>query len=225
MTENSRFEGFSPDTFRFFMELGFNNEKAFMDANRERCKNAVQLPMRMMANELIPTALDIDPDFNTRMTTLVSRMNRDTRFSKNKLPYRDHAWMGFRHGEERTSESFCMYFEIEPGGYGYGMGMYGPNSALMKPFRERALADPARLAALSAALTGAGFTVEGEPYKKQRIACPVPEVGDLVNRSGISWCFFSRDIGKTFSRAVFEETKAAFELMGPLYGFVTGYGK
>lgn len=216
------FAGFTPDAFRFFLELGFNNEKSFFDANRERCRAIVQNPMRALANELIPAAREIDPAFDTRLSILVSRMNRDTRFSKDKRPYRDHAWIGFRRAETRTSESFCLYFEIEPGGYGYGMGMYDANPALMKPFRERALARPQQLLGLSQALLDKGFNVQGELFGRDRHPSAPEQIKPYVNRKGISWCFFSKEIEKTFSREIFVETREAFELMKPLYRFVLG---
>lgn len=222
MQQPKAFKGFEPDTFKFFLELGFNNEKAFFDANRARCARVVQQPARALANELIPAALGMNPDFDTRMGVLVSRMNRDTRFSKNKLPYRDHAWIGFKPAQMHTSEAFCVYFEIEPGGYGYGMGMYDANPALMKPFRERAIANPQKLLDLSKPLLDRGFTLQGEAFKRDRFPAAPEAIKPYVNRKGISWCFFSKDIEKTFSREIFVETNEAFALMKPLYRFVMG---
>ena len=220
--KKQQFEGFAPDTYRFFLELGFNNEKAFFDANRERCRLVVQQPMRALAAELIPAALEMNPAFDTRLGVVVSRMNRDTRFSKNKLPYRDHGWIGFRPCETRTSEAFCVYFEIEPGGYGYGMGMYDANPALMKPFRERALANPQKLLALSDALGARGFEVHGNSFKRDRFPAAPEEIKPFLNRTGISWGFFTRDVEKTFSREISVEVQEALRLMRPLYRFVMG---
>lgn len=222
MQQPKEFQGFVPDTFKFFLELGFYNEEPFFNANRERCRKVVQLPARALANELIPTALEMNPDFDTRMGVLVSRMRRDTRFSKNKLPYRDHIWIGFRPVETRTSEAFCVYFELEPGGYGYGMGMYNANPALMKPFRERAIANPQKLVDLSEPLLARGFQLQGDFFKRDRYPAVPEEIKPYVNRRGISWCYFSKDIEKTFSREIFVETKEAFERMKPLYRFVMG---
>ncbi len=220
--QHQAFTGFTPDTYRFFLELGFNNEKAFFDANRERCRAVVQQPMRALAAELTPLALEMNPAFDTRPGVVVSRMNRDTRFSKNKLPYRDHAWLGFRPCETRTSESFCVYFEIEPGGYGYGMGMYDANPALMKPFRERALANPQKLLDLCAPLMARGFVLSGDLFKRDRFPAAPEQIKPFLNRKGLSWNFFSTDFDKTFSREIFVETREAFALMKPLYRFVVG---
>lgn len=222
MREIGEFHGFTKDTFAFLMELGFNNDRAFFDANRERCREVVQDPMRALAAALIPKALEIDPEFNTKLTTVVSRMNRDTRFSKNKLPYRDHAWLGFRYPNTYVSESMSVYFEIDTRGYGYGMGMYGANPELMRPLRARAAADPERLIELSAALTGRGFTIEGDMFKRDRFPDMPEAVKQFTNRKGISWCYYSTELSRTLTPGLVDEVKDAFDAMKPLFRFVTG---
>jgi uncharacterized protein (DUF2461 family) len=52
--------------------------------------------MKELALLLTPAALEIDPDFNTRATSVVSRIRRDTRYSHDKTMYRDHVWLGYR---------------------------------------------------------------------------------------------------------------------------------
>ena len=91
-----KFCGFKPEAYIFLTELGFNNNKQWMDENRWRYKEYVYKPLCRLGEMLLPTMLDIDSEFNPRLTTIVSRINRDTRYSKNKLPYRDHMWLGFR---------------------------------------------------------------------------------------------------------------------------------
>ncbi|MBQ3201519.1 MAG: DUF2461 domain-containing protein [Clostridia bacterium] len=216
------FKGFVPDTYRFLMELGFFNEKAFYHANRERCKQVVLDPMRAMALDLTPKALEIDPNFNTRLTTVVSRMNRDTRYTKDKRPYRDHCWLGFRLPNTYISESLCVYFEVEPSGYGYGMGMYGANSELMKPFRARVLADPQRFLDILADPRLQKFKVYGEPYKRDRFPDAPEAVKPYINRKGISWGYFTEDLTKTYEPELFEEVLDAFDAMKPLYRFMQG---
>ena len=71
MIETAPFTGFTADGYRFLMELEYNNEKAFVEANRKRYYDGVRDPMRSLASALAETALDIDPDFNTRLTGVV----------------------------------------------------------------------------------------------------------------------------------------------------------
>ncbi len=222
MNEPTAFSGFCPDTYLFLMELGFENNRAFFDANRARCRAVVQEPMRALASALCPLALEIDPDFNTRMTSMVSRMNRDTRFSKNKLPYRDHAWLCFKHREEAVSECFGIYFEIQPSGYGYGVGMYAPVPQVMAPFRARVLADPARFLALAASVEAAGMRLEGELYKREHFPDAPEELRPYLNRKSIGWSFFSKEVKRTLDPALQGDLEDALRLIKPLYRFVMG---
>ena len=216
------FKGFEPDTYRFLMELGFYNERSFYHANRDRCRKVVLDPMRALALDLIPKALEIDPNFNTRLTTVVSRMNRDTRYSKDKSPYRDHGWLSFRHPDTMSSESLCLYFEMGPNGYGYGMGMYNANPIVMKPFRERAIADPERFLALLEDPRLEKFTVEGDLYKRDRFPDAPEAIKPFINRKGLSWCYFDKALKNTFDPALVDEVIDGFDALKPLYRFIQG---
>ena len=86
------FSGCPEEMYQFFWEIAFQNHREFFEANRDRYKRVVQEPMRALAAELLPTALSLNPSFNQRVTTIVSRIRRDTRYSHDKSPYRDHVW-------------------------------------------------------------------------------------------------------------------------------------
>lgn len=138
----SEFTGCPEEMYRFFWEIAFQNHREFFEANRERYRTLVQQPMLALAERLLPTALSIDPRFQTRPSAIVSRIRRDTRYTKDKSPYRDHVWLGFKPAGMRTSECFVLYAEFERERYGYGMGMYAPEPALMAELRARMLARP-----------------------------------------------------------------------------------
>ena len=136
------FTGFTQDTYRFLWELAFNNDRAFFEANRARYKQVVYEPLHELTLALIPAVAEIDGRLNVRPASTISRIRRDTRYSKDQSMYRDHAWLGYKMPGSLVSESFCIYAEIEREGYGYGMGMYAPNSEMMRALRERMLARP-----------------------------------------------------------------------------------
>ena len=214
------FKGFEQDTFQFFMEIAFNNDRAFYEANRERCKRVVVDPMRALALDLLPTALQVNPSFNQKLTSIVARMNRDTRFSNDKRPYRDNLWMAFKPGDNRLSENLVLYFEIDQNGYGYGLGMYNSNPALMKPFRERAIADPERFLEIAGSEDMKKFRVEGEMFKKDRFSTAPEGIKPYINRSGISFCYYSNRPSRTFDPSLVDEVKEAFLAMKPMYRFI-----
>ena len=91
------FKGFTDQTFEFFMAIRFNNNRDFFQANRDWYQCAVREPCLALAEALIPVMEDVDPDLETRPWKAVSRINRYIRFSRDKSPYRDYMWLGYRH--------------------------------------------------------------------------------------------------------------------------------
>jgi uncharacterized protein (TIGR02453 family) len=88
---------FNKNTFQFFRELGRNNRKVWMDENRERYQECVVRPFRQFLEQLTPTVLRLDGDFDVRGKTGVnfSRINRDIRFAKDKTPYKTQMYLKF----------------------------------------------------------------------------------------------------------------------------------
>jgi uncharacterized protein (TIGR02453 family) len=218
--KDNNFQGFTQDAFRFFMEIAFSNNREFYEANKERYRKTVLEPMRALASELLPEALEIDPEFDTRLGSIVSRIRRDTRFSKDKSMYRDHSWLGFRRPGKRISESFTLYFEVTTSGYGYGMGMYSPDPSLMKPMRARMLAEPARFLDMARALEEKGFAAEGELYKRDMFPEAPEELKRYLNLKGIGWHFFTEKLAKSMTPELTAELKGAFAALKPMYRFL-----
>jgi uncharacterized protein (TIGR02453 family) len=88
---------FARATFQFFKELGRNNNKTWMDANRKRYQSDVVQPFRRLLEELAPAALKLDAGFDTsgRTGPNFSRINRDIRFAKDKTPYKTQMYLKF----------------------------------------------------------------------------------------------------------------------------------
>lgn len=215
-----KFCGFKPEAYIFLKELGFNNNKQWMDENRWRYKEYVYKPLCRLGEMLLPTMLDIDSEFNPRLTTIVSRINRDTRYSKNKLPYRDHMWLGFRRDGRSMGESLCMYFEISPTGYGYGSGMYCTNLEVMNGLRAHAMADPEGFRRVINAPALKRYTVEGESYKKDKVPAAPEDIKPYLNLKGMSLCYESHSLAPTMNAGIFDEVKTAMEELAPFYRYV-----
>lgn len=217
------FQGFNEDMFQFFWEIAFNNEQSFYEANRARYRKNVYEPLKELTMEITPAAQQIDPEFNIRPSSVISRLRRDTRYSHDKTMYRDHAWLGFRRPGGMLSESFVVYAEFEREGYGYGMGMYGSNPALMREIRPRILARPQKFLALvnDPAFT-ARFTVMGDEFKRPRFTDAPEGVLPYLNRKGLSFCFSSPNLKNTLSPEIANEIIEGFGLLKPVYRFMMG---
>ena len=85
------------ETFQFFKDLSRHNRKEWMDANRDRYQAAIVQPFRRLLEELAPRALELDSRFDTsgRTGPNFSRINRDTRFAKDKTLYKTHMYLKF----------------------------------------------------------------------------------------------------------------------------------
>lgn len=217
------FQGLNEDTYQFFWEIAFQNEASFYEANKERYKKQVFEPLKELVLLLTPVAQQIDPEFNIRPSSVVSRIRRDTRFSQDKTMFRDHAWLAFRRPGGMLSESLVVYAEFEREGYGYGMGMYGSNPALMREIRPRILAKPQKFLDLVTDLSfAARFEVMGDSFKRPRFTDAPEGVLPYLNRKGLSFCFSSPNLKKTLAPEIADEIIEAFQLLKPVYRLLMG---
>lgn len=120
---------FTHATFRFLKDLGRNNTKAWMDANRERYRSSIVQPFRRLLQELTSEVLKLDSQFDVsgRTGPNFSRINRDIRFAKDKTPYKTQMYLKFfvpvpDHGETGqfyvglSAETVTAGFRIYSGG-------------------------------------------------------------------------------------------------------------
>jgi uncharacterized protein (TIGR02453 family) len=101
----------TPDTFGFFRDLARNNRTEWMEANRDRYKQCVVQPFRDLCEALAPAMLRLDPRFDVtgRSGANFSRINRDTRFAKDKTPYRAQMYLKFSAPFEGDGEAGQLY--------------------------------------------------------------------------------------------------------------------
>jgi len=138
----------TPEMFRFFRELGRNNNKVWMDANRERYRAAVVEPFRKLLDELAPMVLELDDHFDTtgRTGANFSRINRDIRFAKDKTLYETQMYLKFQQPLPGDRESGQLYVGISTNTVTAGFRVYsGPKrkeSTLALVAEPRVLADP-----------------------------------------------------------------------------------
>jgi len=137
---------FTPRLFRFLRDIQRNNERAWFHENKARYVADVQQPLlRFIADFATPLrrlapAFDADP----RPTGgSMFRIYRDTRFSKDKSPYKTHAAAHFRHKQTSTDvHAPGFYFHLQPGQCFIGGGLWLPEPPLLKNVRDSIAYDP-----------------------------------------------------------------------------------
>ena len=162
----SRYACFESRTIRFLEELKANNNRDWFKQNKSRYEEDVlDVALRFIISMQGPLA-EIAPRFTavpTRVGGSLMRVYRDTRFSKNKLPYKTNIGIQFRHEQARDVHSPGYYVHIEPDNVFLGVGMWRPDSDSLRHIRERIAAKPAewRRAAGDKAF-GRKFSLGGE---------------------------------------------------------------
>lgn len=169
---------FSKDMLEFMLDLRFNNNKTFMNENRARYQEVMRDPYYRLIELLTPTALEIDPGMEVRPYKCLSRIFRDTRFSNNKLPYRDHHWVAFRHQAEPRDQAVMLWFEIRLDEVSWGLGFWGGNIKAMDVLRRQMVAKQDELLSILPILKKHHFNLEGSVYKRKQIPDKLPD--DLI---------------------------------------------
>ena len=214
------FQGFTDETFEFFMAISFNNNSDFFHANHDWYLRAVREPCLALAEALSPAVEALDDDLERRPNRVVSRINRDIRFSRDKSPYRDYIWLAFRRpGEERHS-TLGVYFDIRAEGASCGMGFYDENRPLMNGLRRRLLTEP-EVFLEKWAPAREGFTPYIRGFKRMKLPEGLhPEPRDWYPVRGFYLEKEFTDFDLIKSPALADAVAEGFGRLKPLYDYI-----
>ena len=219
------FTGFPEETLKLFLDIRFQNDKTYFAEHKPRYERDVKAVFHAFIESLAPTMQEIDPLMEIRPYKCLARIHRDTRFSKDKSPFRDHLWLCFRRAAEPREGSVNFFFELGPTTLGWGMGTWGENRPMMDALRRRIAANPkaAEKALKAAKLSENDFALFGSTWKRIDIPDNVPECLH-------SW-YAGREIyvGKQHpdmrligTDAILEQVRADFKALAPLYHLLRG---
>lgn len=141
-----RYASFKPETVAFLRELSANNNRDWFKENKGRYEQQVLDVALYFIQSMQDPLTDIAPRFvaqATRTGGSLMRVYRDTRFSKNKLPYKTNIGIQFRHEQAKDVHSPGYYVHIDPNQVFLGVGMWLPESDPLRRIRERIATKPA----------------------------------------------------------------------------------
>lgn len=215
----SDFRGFSPRALAFFEELAANNNKAWFETRRDDYQTLLQEPLKELVASLSETMLAIDSELLTipAVDKTISRIHRDTRFSRDKSPYKTCLWLTFKRPSSEWKDRPCFFFEITADRYRYGMGYYSASKGTMDALRRFIEEQPQRFRQAVAQLPQDRFTVEGESYKR----LVNPEIPDDLQpwhrRRNLYLVCNRRPDERLFSVEILEDLRNGFEQLAPFY--------
>ena len=127
---------FTPETFKFLRGLARNNDRDWFEPRREIYERALRAPMLALVEEINASFESFAPEHVRPPNKIMMRIYRDTRFSKNKLPYKTHlaAWWS-RRGMEKTSGG-GFYLQVGPKEVLMAAGVYMPEREQLLAIRR-----------------------------------------------------------------------------------------
>lgn len=154
---------FTPALFRFLRELKAHNEREWFQANRSRYEAEVREPMLAFIMALDQPLRRISRHYAADPRTSMFRIYRDTRFSKDKTPYKTHVGAQFRHVAcSKDVHAPGFYLHLEPGECLVASGIWHPDADALRKVRERIVSHEKAWKALKKA----GLEVQGEALKR-----------------------------------------------------------
>lgn len=215
--------GFSQASIDFLKENRMWNSRTWFAEHKEQYQSVLLDPFKELVGNLGPAMLAIDPQIVTepRVDRTLSRIYRDTRFSRDKSLYRDNMWLVFMRDKKQYGGFPGFYFDMNPFGFSYGMGYYQTSPGTMDGLRESVLRNgPLFQDAEDAYRSQTIFEMEGDSYKRTRY----PEAGERqrewLDRKGISFNCHSGDMQLLFSDRLVELLLEGYHTLVPIYEFL-----
>lgn len=163
----SAFRGFTPDAMQFLVDLALNNDRAWFQPRKADFERLLKQPLEALCTDLAGELAQRDLPLRADPKSSPFRIYRDTRFAKDKTPYKTHVaasfpWVGGGAAwTVGTSERHGGgYFHFAPDGCYMGGGMWHPEPARLAAFRRAVDQDPERTLG---ALEDPGFRARFEP--------------------------------------------------------------
>ena len=183
---------FDRRTFRFLNELAANNNREWFERNKHRYEQVVRTPALAFIEAMAPRLKTISARFDAipkRTGGSLIRVYRDTRFGRDKTPYKTNIGIQFRHERGRDVHAPGFYVHIEPGGCFVGAGIWHPDAGTLRAIRTEILEHPDRWRKASRGKRlVAEFALAGDSLKRPPQGFPVehPYLEDLKRKDFIA---------------------------------------
>jgi uncharacterized protein (TIGR02453 family) len=179
---------FTNHSFEFLSELTVNNNKEWFLENKQTYDEFIINPLKDIISDLEIFIMSIDNSLETKpvINKAISRIYRDTRFSKNKLPFKNYIGFNFRKkcAEWKFYPSFI--FRITPSGYIFGLTIMKNNPDFFLNFRNSIDDNKTTFANLIKNLNkNKNLELRGENYKKYAYKGKNKSVGQWYSKKNL----------------------------------------
>lgn len=141
----STFAGFPKDTLEFLCDLADHNTRDWFAANKERYESSFLGPAMAFISAMEKPLRRVAPMLDVKSKKVggsLMRIYKDTRFSKDKTPYKTNLGIQFRHAAGKDVHAPGIYIHIAEDECFLGAGMWRPDSSAVHSIRAAIQADP-----------------------------------------------------------------------------------
>ncbi len=145
---------FTPALFTFLEELRLHNDRDWFERNKDRYVHDVRDPFLRFVAGAAPVLKRLAPRLVADPRPVggsLFRIHRDTRFSRDKTPYKTNAAASFRHAAGRHVHGPGLYVSLGPGEVEVGGGVWHPEPEPLRLIRKAIAERPAAWRKLAAA--------------------------------------------------------------------------
>lgn len=135
----SAFAGFPPATIKFLKQLQKNNDRDWFAEHKPKYESDVLEPALAFITAMQKPMARLSECFNVipkRTGGSLLRIYRDTRFSKDKTPYKTNIGIHFRHMVGKDVHAPGFYVHVEPDNVFVGAGIWHPDASALASIRE-----------------------------------------------------------------------------------------
>jgi uncharacterized protein (TIGR02453 family) len=130
------FAGFPPEGIEFFRKLMRNNRREWFQPRKETFETQLRQPMLELVQSLNSELKRFAPEYVTEPEKAVYRIYRDTRFSKDKTPYKDHIAASFSRRGGTSHGTGGYYCAVSHKEVAVGGGVYMPEPETLSAIRH-----------------------------------------------------------------------------------------
>ncbi|MEM8484833.1 MAG: DUF2461 domain-containing protein [Bacteroidota bacterium] len=160
------FPGFQPAAFTFLKNLAANNEREWFKARKATYDDEIVWPMHCLLIEAAREAAGRGLQLTAQPKKAMFRIYRDTRFSKNKAPYKTASGAVLSRDGTRKSPG-GVYVHLEPGQCFLAAGFWHPENDALRAFRAAMANQPDDFLAMVEQTAKAGLEVESDEQLKR----------------------------------------------------------
>ncbi len=133
----SKFPGFPKEGMTFLRALKKNNDREWFTPRKPVFEETVRQPMIELVSAIHREMLRFPPEYVGEPAKCVYRIYRDTRFSKDKTPYKTYASaLILRNGFSKYDGCAGYYFAVSPENIEVEGGVYAPDRDILLAVRQ-----------------------------------------------------------------------------------------